>query len=276
MNGYSDWEYYSDDYWDEDPSTAKRTIQQPSAKGETQKRGSSTSGKKRKRTEQPNAPLKRSKRLEADLQPNQILYGTVWKTDTGQTDDEGQYIPGQQKRIGLLKDWRDIFRDSQPRSDRRREERSVVSKKRHISSTVGENLEEDEVGPINRTKATSHGERSTPKKRSRGEQGLISENHRSTTFELEPEAEPPSKRRPRLEMGETQEKQNGVITNSILVAGVEKTIRQENKKRPRADEAHEPPPEAKRVAPQPADTNNAQKPEHETSRSTRATRRRKA
>ena len=127
MGGYSDWEYYSDDYYDDDPILLKNNPQAGSPpvslkyrNGQASSHKSQKHGRKRKlaHTEEiPSLSLDEPGLVEIVQNIGQNITGTTWKID--KFDSEELYHHGEAKRVALLKDWRSVFQESQPKSDRR-------------------------------------------------------------------------------------------------------------------------------------------------------------
>jgi hypothetical protein len=127
MGGYSDWEYYSDDYYDDDPNLLKKNPQAGSPpallkfpKGKTDSYTTQKRGRKRKLAETEDIPtlsLGGPGLVEIVQKIGHNITGTTWKTE--KTASEILYHQGEAKRVALLKDWRNVFRESQPKSDRR-------------------------------------------------------------------------------------------------------------------------------------------------------------
>lgn len=112
---FSDWEYYSDDYYDDDPDILKKYP----IDGEPPKKKSSTQtdqkgrGKKRKAAEAElefENPIIRERRFLKDC-----MKGTVWATPAPVKDNV--YLQGQDEKVALLKDWRERFGNASPRKD---------------------------------------------------------------------------------------------------------------------------------------------------------------
>ena len=137
MAGYSDWEYYSDDYYDDDPGLQKERNTQvgsPPAilkihQNDIGERREAKRGKKRKLVETEDIP-------DISLDPNVVqmmqnvahnIKGTVWRS--GGEESEEPHTQGRAKRVALLKDWRHIFQDTQPKSDRRSKQSSRKASK---------------------------------------------------------------------------------------------------------------------------------------------------
>ena len=137
MSSYSDWEYYSDDYYDDDSRLQKERNTQvgsPPAilkirQGNIGERPETKRGKKRKLVETEDIP-------NISLDPNVVhmmenaahnIKGTVWRS--GVEESEEPHPQGRAKRVALLKDWRHVFQDTQPKSDRRSKKSSQKTSK---------------------------------------------------------------------------------------------------------------------------------------------------
>jgi len=102
---YSDWEYYSDDYYDDDPALLKNNPQD----GYPVKQSSATltnsgpekRGRKRKLVETVDIPA-----LEQTALTN-CIQGTVWAQPTRSSPEA--YRQGQDEPVALLKNWKDVF-----------------------------------------------------------------------------------------------------------------------------------------------------------------------
>ncbi|KAL9111152.1 MAG: hypothetical protein Q9227_004415 [Pyrenula ochraceoflavens] len=122
LEGFSDWENLSDDYYDDDPS-ALRTLQNFSKalpRRTTRSLHAKThSGRSFKtsiqRTKTSDAPKSRVPKLE----------DVLWRSTAPELIEE--YTPGQLERVALLKNWRDVFRDSKPRYGTKRQRISTIS-----------------------------------------------------------------------------------------------------------------------------------------------------
>jgi hypothetical protein len=127
MGGYSDWEYYSDDYYDDDPNLLKNNPQagSPPASlklwyGQANSDKVQKRGRKRKLVDTEEIPplsLGGPRLVEIVQNIGQNILGTTWKVDRPKSEEP--YQQGETKRVALLKDWRNVFRESQPKSDRR-------------------------------------------------------------------------------------------------------------------------------------------------------------
>ena len=132
MGGYSDWEYYSDDYYDDDPNLLKKNPQAGSPpaslnfrKGQANSHKAQSHGRKRKLAdteEISSLSLDRPELVKIVQNIGHNIAGTIWKTNQSESDE--LYHQGEATRVALLKDWRSVFRESQPKSDRRSKGRS--------------------------------------------------------------------------------------------------------------------------------------------------------
>ncbi|KIX96658.1 uncharacterized protein Z520_07377 [Fonsecaea multimorphosa CBS 102226] len=102
---YSDWEYYSDDYMDDDPTLLRKTLQAGDpAKHISAAAHGSRRGKKRKLIETIDIPpsgLDEVKLLTGGIK------GTIWAKPSGQKTPA--YKDGQEEKVALMKNWKDIF-----------------------------------------------------------------------------------------------------------------------------------------------------------------------
>ena len=127
MGGYSDWEYYSDDYYDDDPNLLKNNPQAGSPpaslnlrKGQANSHKAQSHGKKRKLADTEEiSPLSLDRPELVKIVQNigHNIAGITWKANQSKSDEI--YHQGEATRVALLKDWRSVFRESQPKSDRR-------------------------------------------------------------------------------------------------------------------------------------------------------------
>ncbi len=118
MDGYSDWEYYSDDYYDDDASLLKNNPQEGSPlQRSTSKRPNGVHrGKKRKLAATSNIPeisLDEHSR-DAVRATGPLFEGTVWRAPSPEKKEKKLYEPGIGERVALLGNWREVFRASQP------------------------------------------------------------------------------------------------------------------------------------------------------------------
>jgi hypothetical protein len=114
VNDYlSDWEYYSDDYHDDDPTVKQNPIAA----------GRDAAAPKTRRT-QPNAQKNRVSRPRSCLKPDITSFqGVIWRTPSmGDGLDLGVqiYEPGNGAKVAFLENWREIFKSAQPALDKSR------------------------------------------------------------------------------------------------------------------------------------------------------------
>jgi hypothetical protein len=113
---YSDWEYYSDDYYDDDPAILRRYPIDGSEKKANGKvvdvdvDGEKKTGRSRKRK-----MGDREDGLELDERRylRQCIRGTVWATPVQERNNV--YYIGHGEKVALLKDWKSRFRTNSPR-----------------------------------------------------------------------------------------------------------------------------------------------------------------
>ena len=102
---YSDWEYYTDDYYDDDP-----TVKQGAVAKDTETK-----------TRRAN---KRTPRTQSSIKPDITSFqGVIWKTSSLERDQDIAvqiYEPGACEQVALLKNWREIFKSAQPALDKSR------------------------------------------------------------------------------------------------------------------------------------------------------------
>lgn len=106
---FSDWEYYSDDYVDDDPVLLRKNPQDGSSlKQPLKKTGDQTTrpkrGKKRKLAE---ATDNTTPSVEETDLISRCIRGTVWANPT--TRGPPAYKEGQEGKVALMKNWRQVF-----------------------------------------------------------------------------------------------------------------------------------------------------------------------
>ncbi|KAI2793648.1 hypothetical protein POX_a00231 [Penicillium oxalicum] len=106
----SDWEYYSDDYHDDDPSVKHNAdlVKQIDAASTTQRP----------------RRVARVNRLRSSKAPDPTSFqGVIWRTPS-MSDDYNLMVqshePGSGERVALLDNWREIFKSAQPALDKTR------------------------------------------------------------------------------------------------------------------------------------------------------------
>ena len=112
VNGCSDWEYYSDDYYDDDPALLENNPRDgtpPRPKNlSVQKR------RKRKLEETEDIPVVR---LDERNTLERCVRGTVWAGPS--SEPVLHYKVGQAEKVALLKNWKDVFRTKRGNSKAR-------------------------------------------------------------------------------------------------------------------------------------------------------------
>ncbi|KAJ5665531.1 uncharacterized protein N7477_007979 [Penicillium maclennaniae] len=100
----SDWEYYTDDYYDEDPTVKPAPVA--------------------KDTDTKTRRANRAPRLKSSIKPDITTFqGVVWKTSSLEKDQDVAiqiYEPGAGEQVALLKNWREVFKYAQPALDKSR------------------------------------------------------------------------------------------------------------------------------------------------------------
>ncbi|KAJ5573930.1 uncharacterized protein N7459_008357 [Penicillium hispanicum] len=107
---FSDWGYYSDDYYDDDPSVKPSTVRAKATGGVTKVR----------RTPSAAHLATRASRPQPDLTTFQSV---VWKTASMEEDQDLAveiYEPGNGEKLAFLANWREIFKSAQPALDKSR------------------------------------------------------------------------------------------------------------------------------------------------------------
>ncbi|KAF3396257.1 hypothetical protein F1880_006820 [Penicillium rolfsii] len=109
----SDWEYYSDDYHDDDPSVKQNPI--------TARRDAAAP---KTRRAQSNTQRNGVSRPRSSLKPDMSSFqGVIWRTPSmGDGLDLAVqiYEPGNGEKIAFLENWREIFKSAQPALDKSR------------------------------------------------------------------------------------------------------------------------------------------------------------
>lgn len=118
MDGYSDWEYYSDDYYDDDPTLLKDNPQEGSLLRTSKSSNSSGlhRGKKRKLAATSDiqvypSVVTSSSTLGLWDPPSKA---TGWISSSAENKEKKLYEPGMGERVALLGNWREVFRSNQP------------------------------------------------------------------------------------------------------------------------------------------------------------------
>lgn len=111
---YSDWDYYSDDYFDDDPTIMKRRKTMVDLPPTTDDSLKDVIGKK------PVSP-KVAELSELSLGvplidiPTSTFKGVIWKDTYSEKGDSEYYQPGQGETVTLFEDWREAFDPSKHR-----------------------------------------------------------------------------------------------------------------------------------------------------------------
>jgi hypothetical protein len=117
MESYSDWEYYSDDYYDDDPTIMKKQKTDKSQDAEYPA-DEPPPTRKRKFVAVDDIPELSIGDSIVELPTDPASFkGIVWKESNKTEKKPALYEPGQGEEFALLKDWREVFKASQYRSD---------------------------------------------------------------------------------------------------------------------------------------------------------------
>lgn len=111
---FSDWDYYSDDYYDDDPSVKQSGAGTKQTSAATKSRRAHPASRKKTRVARP----------QSSVQPDLASFqGVIWKT-TGLEKDQDVaiqiYEPGHGDKVALLENWREVFKSAHPALDKSR------------------------------------------------------------------------------------------------------------------------------------------------------------
>ncbi|QQK43304.1 AT hook motif family protein [Penicillium digitatum] len=134
---FSDWDYYSDDYHDDDA-----TVEQ-SAERKKRTAIAATAPRRTKTSSRPKGHIAKIPPSKSPLVPDTASFqGVVWKTPAFDRDQDVAilYEPDTGDKVALLENWREVFKSAQPALDRSR------LKTRHVESKpVDPSLADDEM-----------------------------------------------------------------------------------------------------------------------------------
>lgn len=101
IDTYSDWEYYSDDYYDDDPTITTKH----KTNGESRK-------KRRKLSSIENIPSLSlgSSIVDSSTSMANSFKGVLWRVPVKADEKIELYEPGKGEQVALLSDWRDLFK----------------------------------------------------------------------------------------------------------------------------------------------------------------------
>ncbi|CAG8014614.1 unnamed protein product [Penicillium salamii] len=131
---FSDWDYYSDDHYDDDP-TAERSAERKKRTDLAAAAKRRTKGPSRKTTTIP---------TKSPLCPDPATFqGVLWKTPALDRDQDVSilYEPETGEKVALLANWREVFKSAQPALDKSK------LKRRHVEARLDEadnEMSEDE------------------------------------------------------------------------------------------------------------------------------------
>lgn len=152
METYSDWEYYSDDYYDDDPTVMKGQGDfEPAGKPQIKK---TLVKKKRKLTKTEDIPSIDIGNMIAS-KTESLFKGVVWRAPS--PEDPAPYKTGEREKVALLENWREVFKDSNPKLMTKRMSNARSTQRRKETPDLG--LSQSDPEPVH------HAE--PPKKRKR-------------------------------------------------------------------------------------------------------------
>lgn len=138
---YSDWEYYSDDYYDDDPTImAKQKTNGVAHTGEPRQ-------KKRKLSSLENIPTLSLGSSVADSPAPMVntFKGVLWRVPVKADDKIELYEPGKGEKVALLSDWRELFRT--PTSGKPRSSQGLGQNARGVDKKNDENSDAGTISP---------------------------------------------------------------------------------------------------------------------------------
>ncbi|GAD97671.1 hypothetical protein NFIA_078390 [Paecilomyces variotii No. 5] len=124
---FSDWEYYSDDYYDDDPSVVRklRSTRASPFRSRVKPQGNGHDDQMRNTKKRKLARIDDIPELGLDDEETPPPFeridassfkGTVWKkSDDAAVKRVQLYEPGLGEKVALLRNWREVFKDSQPK-----------------------------------------------------------------------------------------------------------------------------------------------------------------
>ncbi|KAJ5804161.1 uncharacterized protein N7518_000464 [Penicillium psychrosexuale] len=132
---FSDWDYYSDDYHDDDA-----TVEQ-SAERKKRTEIAATTSRRTKTPSRPKGHIARIPPTKSTLMPDVASFqGVVWKTPALDRDQDVAilYEPDTGEKVALLENWREVFKFSQPALDRSRLKRRHVVESKPVDSSLAD------------------------------------------------------------------------------------------------------------------------------------------
>ncbi|KAJ5794955.1 hypothetical protein N7457_001554 [Penicillium paradoxum] len=132
---FSDWDYYSDDYHDDD-ATAEKSAE---------RRKRTAMAARAKRLAEPSlqtAPTSAIAPVKSSVVPDiSSFQGVVWKTPALDRDQDVAilYEPDTGDKVALLENWREVFKSAQPALDKSRLKKRRVEESRIADSALVDN-----------------------------------------------------------------------------------------------------------------------------------------
>lgn len=119
---FSDWEYYSDDFYDDDPTVFRRRRAKALQEAENQIDWPPRKKKRTASTTTDGIPQLSLPAAVVDLPTDTASFkGVIWRKPDGTEKQPDLYEPGQCKKVALFKDWREVFKASHCKSNWLRE-----------------------------------------------------------------------------------------------------------------------------------------------------------
>ncbi|CAI7671398.1 uncharacterized protein N7487_000518 [Penicillium crustosum] len=132
---FSDWDYYSDDYHDDDA-----TVEQ-SAERKKRTEIAATAPRRTKASARPKSQIARIPPTKSPLVPDIASFqGVVWKTPALDRDQDVAilYEPDTGEKVALLENWREVFKSAQPALDRSRLKKRNVVESKHVDLSLAD------------------------------------------------------------------------------------------------------------------------------------------
>lgn len=110
MDSDSDWDYYTDEYYDDDPSIIRQR--------RTRKK-MPVADNQQDRSIDRNHTIDSSKISPGTLVDTDNFQGVLWKSPEFYTKKSNPFKPGDGESVALLKNWREVFELSKPKTSRK-------------------------------------------------------------------------------------------------------------------------------------------------------------
>lgn len=142
---FSDWDDLSDDYYDEDPTVKRRQRMAGLANRKSSGQGPQTI-RGRKRSNDAQIGGKDTARVVSSLVPDPASFQSViWKRPDHDHNPVQIMVPGEGEKVALLKNWREVFKNSHPSFGRSRMRRQ----QKVLDYLNNSDMEPAPSGPVN-------------------------------------------------------------------------------------------------------------------------------